>query len=102
MPETAVVTTAPDALKISVRAVTSAHNFDASALSLSFPSPVSRQRQATNHHVVFAFTLVEPGALDTITTVHQPVVPTVVQLLGPTKLPAPVSVNVNVVPAGAL
>jgi hypothetical protein len=63
---------------MSVRAVASAHNFDASAPSPALASPVSRcNGTPPTVTSVFAFTLDEPGAEDTITTVHEPVPPAV-------------------------
>jgi hypothetical protein len=38
---------------------------------------LAMQRHTTNRTSVFAFTLDEPGAEDTITTVHEPVPPAV-------------------------
>src|SRR5512132_501907 len=87
---------------MSVRAVASAHNFDASAPSPAFASPVSRCNvNPPTTTSVFALTLDEPGAVDTITTVHDPEPPAVTHELGPTKLPAPVKTKVIVVPFGA-
>src|SRR5262249_26903068 len=42
-----------------------------------------------------------PGAVETIVTEQAPVPPLVLQLEGPTKLPAPLSANSIVVPSGA-
>ena len=107
VPATAVVITAPELLRMSVRAVASAHNFEASALSPNFPSPVDRNNDTPpTTTVVEAFTDVVPVVEELITTVHEPVTPTVVQLLGPTNAaeapPEFVNANEITVPAGAL
>ncbi len=56
--------------------------------------------------VVVAWMVVVPVVGELMTTVHEPVVPTVVQLVGPTKAavapPALVRLKPMVVPAGAL
>jgi hypothetical protein len=92
---------------MSVRTVSSAHNFDASTLSPSFASPVERVNDTPpTLTVVDAFTVVVPTVDDLITTEHEPVAPTVVQLLAPTNAadapPEFVNANEITVPTGAL
>src|SRR5215470_16956153 len=80
------------------------HVFCASTLSPTFPSPVARVNETPiTETVVEARTTVVPAVPEVICTVHEPVVPEVVQLLTPpTKLPGPDRIeNVIVVPAGA-
>jgi len=68
VPATAVVITAPDPFKISVRAVASPHNFEASALSPNFASPVDRTNDTpATITVVDALTDVEPVVGELIT-----------------------------------
>src|SRR6266545_593845 len=103
VPAATVVTTAPEALRMSVRTASSAQSFDASTLSPALASPLSRCNvtppTATS---VFALIVDEPVVLDVITTVHEPDPAEVVQPLGPTKLAGPASVKLIVVPFGAL
>src|SRR5215471_19935667 len=83
------------------------HSFVASELSPRRASPVDRvSGTPLTVTVVEAWIVVVPAVGELIVTVHEPVVPTVVQLDGPTKVavapPAFVSENVINVPAGAL
>jgi hypothetical protein len=69
---------------------------------LAFPSPLSRCT-ATLLTVTFVLALIVelPLVDELITTVHEPLPPDVVQLLGPTKLAGPVIVKLIAVPFGA-
>src|SRR5580765_970233 len=103
VPATTVVTTPPVALRMSVRTLSSAHSFAASALSPAFESPLCRcivtPPTVTS---VAALIVVVPVVEEPITTVHEPEPPAVVQLLGPTKLAGPDgSEKLIVVPFGA-
>src|SRR5215212_7257975 len=82
----------------------STHVFDALPLSPARPSPVSRcSVKPPTDASVAALTIVVPTTAEVICTVHEPVVPTVVQVLvPPTKLPGPETIeNAICVPAGA-
>src|SRR5262249_9698083 len=72
-------------------------------LSPGFASPVSRcNTTPLTVTSVAAFTTDTPGVADVITTVHEPVPPDVVQLVGPTNEPGPDTiVKLITVPSGA-
>src|SRR6516162_2513609 len=79
------------------------HDFCASTLSPGLPSLVVRVNTSppTVTFVVARITVV-PLVFDVITPVHEPVPPVVVQLVGPTKLPGPETIEkVITVPSGA-
>ena len=105
MPATAVVITAFALLRMSVRAVSSPHNFAASALSPNLPSPVERANDTPpTTTVVEAFTDVVPVVGELITTEHEPPVATVHELAPTNAADAPpefVNANEITVPAGA-
>src|SRR5262249_21764446 len=87
VPATAVVITWFCAFRMSVRTVSSAHSFVASALSPTFASPVERASATPSTvTVVAARATVVPGVADTITTEQEPVPPVVWQELGPTNV----------------
>ena len=99
VPETTVVTTAPDAFKMSVRANPSAHDFDAFAEppeAVFAAVPVVRVivTPFTGMPAV-AETTVVPVAADAIVTVQVAVAPppVYVQLGEPTKLPGPLTID---------
>src|SRR3954469_11781404 len=106
VPETTDVTTPPAAFRMSVRAVASAHNFDASPLSPAFASPVSRCKvNPPTTTSVLALIVVVPVVVELITTLQEPVPPAVVHEFAPTKAavapPEFVSENLIVVLFGA-
>ena len=86
VPISTLVTTAWLASWTSVLTVLLAQSLPASALSPSLASPVARVRVTPpTTTVVVAWIAVEPLSDELMTTVHEPVVPTVVQVFGPTK-----------------
>src|SRR5690242_5401014 len=71
VPETMVVTTVPDAFRMSVRAVESAQSFDAFALSPGLESAVSRCKvRPPTPTSVLALMVVAPTVVDLMTTLH--------------------------------